>query len=346
MSFIQMPAERKIVRGTGREGVKIAIVGDYTSRFDALAGKPFSGTVGDVLQRCLHGAGLISGDVYLTNVFKSETKLGGKLANTDFFHEGKKKFTEVGEEHARMLRSELNDLDVNVIIPAGNPALMALTNYNSVAKYRGYVCESTKLNKVRKLIPTNSFSQSVRAYTNRYTIVADLKKAKKESAYPDIRRPDIQVIYEYASIEELIQWLEYIAAGSIVSFDIEVINYEVASISFAITPNISVVVPIGNSDLKPHGWTEWEELLIWRWVQKILGTPDIPKVAQNGMFDIHFLAVNAGVIVRGPLHDTMIGHHIMYPELPKGLGFIGSIYCGSQEYWKDLVKFDNIKGEN
>jgi len=33
----------------------------------------------------------------------------------------------------------------------------------------------------------------------------------------------------------------------------------------------------------------------------------------------------------------------MYPELPKGLGFLGSIYCGSQEYWKDMVKFDDIK---
>lgn len=347
MPFIQMPAERKIVPGTGREGVKIAIVGDYTSRFDAIARKPFSGTVGDVLHKCLHSANLIAGEVYLTNTFKSETKLGGKQANFDFFDEKKKKFTALGLEHVEILHDELNRLKgINVIVAAGLPALMALTDFNSISKYRGYVCATTKLRETKKLIPTNSFTHAVRAYLSRYTIQTDLKKTKIQSASPEIIRPDIKIVYDYSGLEELIQWFEYLAAGCILSFDIEVINYEIASISFAITDNISVVVPIGNSDLKPEGWSIEEEAVIWRWIQKLLGTEDIPKVAQNGMFDIHFLATNMGILVRGPLHDTMIGHHIIYPELPKGLGFIGSIYCGAQEYWKDLVKFDNIKGES
>ncbi len=42
----------------------------------------------------------------------------------------------------------------------------------------------------------------------------------------------------------------------------------------------------------------------------------------------------------------MIGHSVMFPEFPKGLDFLGSLYCGSQAYWKDAVKFDNIKGES
>jgi len=41
--------------------------------------------------------------------------------------------------------------------------------------------------------------------------------------------------------------------------------------------------------------------------------------------------------------DTMIAHSIMYPEMLKGLGFLTSMYCGSQEYYKNMVKFDNIK---
>ena len=61
------------------------------------------------------------------------------------------------------------------------------------------------------------------------------------------------------------------------------------------------------------------------------------------MFDIPFLLTRAGVDVRGPIHDTMVGHSVLYPELQKGLGFLGSIYCGAQEYWKDTVKFKNIK---
>ena len=43
---------------------------------------------------------------------------------------------------------------------------------------------------------------------------------------------------------------------------------------------------------------------------------------------------------------AMIAHSIMYPELLKGLAFLGSMYCGSQEYWQDMVHFDNIKEES
>ena len=70
------------------------------------------------------------------------------------------------------------------------------------------------------------------------------------------------------------------------------------------------------------------------------------KIFQNGVFDIHFLAVQCGIHVQPPIDDTMIAHHLMYPEMLKGLGFLGSMYCGAQEYWKDMVKFDNIKEES
>jgi hypothetical protein len=35
----------------------------------------------------------------------------------------------------------------------------------------------------------------------------------------------------------------------------------------------------------------------------------------------------------------------MYSELPKGLAFLVSIYGGVQAYYKDMVKFTNIKEE-
>ena len=70
------------------------------------------------------------------------------------------------------------------------------------------------------------------------------------------------------------------------------------------------------------------------------------KVVQNGIFDIHFLLTRCGIEVRGPIQDTMIAHSIMYPELRKGLDFLGSIYCGTQAYWKNMVKWDNIKEDS
>jgi hypothetical protein len=177
-------------------------------------------------------------------------------------------------------------------------------------------------------------------------IVADLKKARMESTFPEIVRPERTLIYEYSSVEEALQWMEFLVTQPELAFDIEVINYAVSCISFSPRPDLGVVIPIANSDFRPQGWTEDEEVMLWRGIQNVLGNPSSTKIVQNGSFDIHFLLTECGVTVAGPIRDTMIGHSVMFPELPKGLDFLGSIYCGSQEYWKDSVKFKNIKDES
>jgi len=65
---------------------------------------------------------------------------------------------------------------------------------------------------------------------------------------------------------------------------------------------------------------------------------------------VHFLLTRCSIVVE-PLtaemyEDTMVAHSIMYPEMLKGLGFLTSMYGGSQEYYKNMVKFDNIKEES
>jgi len=246
-----------------------------------------------------------------------------------------------------MLHTELNNIGVNVIVAAGNPALMALTGLSSVAKFRGYVSGTTRLATVRKLIPTHSPGATLRgAYTHRHMIVADLMKAKREGQFPELIRPDRQLVFDYQTVEEALEWLAYYETQDLICFDIEVINFEVSCISFASSANVACVIPIGRTVFHPHGWTEDEELQLWRGVQKVLGNPKSTKIVQNGMFDIHFLLTRNGIVVRGPIHDTMVGHSVMFPELPKGLDFLGSIYCGTQAYWKDSVKFKNIKEES
>lgn len=348
MSFMPQISSR-LVPGVGKPTSKIAIVGDFTTPFDDKELRPFVGPNGTVLETCLHAAGLIRGEVYLTNIFKSKSMLAGKHAGEDFFTKkgAKRSFTAKGDEHARMLITELNAISPNVIVAMGDPAFKALTQFDSTAKYRGYVCASNSLNVVRKVIPTHSPTFSVRGnYINRHLIVMDLRKAKTESEFPELIRPARTLIYDYSSVEEALQWLDYLYEQPEITFDIEVINYEVSCISFSPRPDLGIVIPFGHSDYRSHGWEELDELQLWRGVQRVLGNPETTKVVQNGSFDIHFLLTRCGVEVRGPIRDTMIGHSVMYPELPKGLDFLGSVYCGAQEYWKDSVKFDNIKGES
>ncbi len=348
----KIPGSRQ-VKPIGDPYAKICIIGDFTDNFDLAAGRPFAGPAGSVLESCLHQAGLIRAETYLTNVIKTtptgKIKHASTGANAEFCTiggNGKVNFTEAGMRQVAALREELQSVHANVYVTAGAAAFAALCGGRKLTKFRGYVRDSAGFARKPggaelKVIPTFSPAETIRGmYINRTVIAIDLGKAKIESVFPEIRRPHRQLVYQYDSMEEALSWLEVLEKAPVLAFDIEVVNYEVACISFSNSRDLGVVIPITDR------WTEEEELYIWRGIQRLLGNPETIKVAQNGIFDIHFLLTRIGVEVRGPLHDTMIGHSVMFPELPKGLGFLGSIYCGAQAEWKSTVKFDDVKGDS
>lgn len=342
--FLSVKPQVRACPPYGSKQSKIAIVGDIASPFDMQSLKPFSGPAGTVLESCLHAAGLISADVYMTNVIKVKSTQKVRQDNKDdneFFDGKKGTFKPMGMEWLHSFREEMETVDANVIVALGRPAFAACAGLHSLSKYRGYFFPSKDMPKECKVIPSHHPSQSIRGmYTYRHLLVHDLSKAKAEWDSPKLVRPERQLIWEYANVEEALGWLDYFLGQDLLGFDIEVINYEVSCISFSSKPDLAIVIPIADR------WREEEELLIWRKISQLLGNPNSTKVVQNGMFDIHFLLMKQGIVVRGPLHDTMIAHSVMYPEFPKGLGFLGSLYCGTSQYWKDTVKFTNIKDES
>jgi uracil-DNA glycosylase family 4 len=344
MSF--MPTPTREIRPEGSRQSKIAIVGSFTDGFDSNALKPFQGGGGNILEQCLHHAGLIRGECYLTHLFKERVKNEFELAyakkNTSEWV-----FTPRGQREVERLREELSATEANVIVACGGAAAAALAGIRKLASLRGYVFESIGLKDVRKVIPTHHPSAAIRGmFTYKHMLACDLQKAKVESKFRELKRPERITVYNFDSAAEVVRWIEYFEDSSELAVDIEVTNFEVSCVSLANRANVAVVVPIGKTVFKPQGWTLEEELVIWRALQRLLGNDDIPKILQNGIFDIQFLLANIGLEVRGEILDTMIGHSCMWPDLPKGLGFLGSIYCGAQEYWKDMVKFDNIKEES
>ena len=85
---------------------------------------------------------------------------------------------------------------------------------------------------------------------------------------------------------------------------------------------------------------------MWEIVKSILASSRIPKLFQNGLYDIAFLWRAAGIPVKGALHDTMLLHHALQPEMKKGLGFLASIYA-DEGAWKEMrAKAETIKGDN
>lgn len=352
-SFFPTMTKRRIP-AEGNPKAKIAIIGEAGGVQEEKLGRPFVGHAGGVLDQCLHSAGLLRHDVYLTNVFKFHPP-GNNIA--PYFSEESMRFTELAQPHLDELIEEISKIRANVLIPVGNTALAAVVGETPpwrINKIRGYVVEARDEVDNRKVIPSihpasvlygggpkKKSGDRISPYIQRYYIVNDFKKAKAEAAFPEIRRPERDLLIP-DSIKNALEWLDYFNTCKRIAVDIEVVNFEVSAISFADSPKQSMSFPLYHNI-----FDEAEEIVLWKGIAKVLGNKKIVKVFQNGIFDIHILMMQCGVVVEPitpeMIEDTMIAHSVMFPEMLKSLLFLGSLYCGAQEYWKDLVKFKNIK---
>lgn len=108
-------------------------------------------------------------------------------------------------------------------------------------------------------------------------------------------------------------------------------------ISFARAKDDALVVPF--LDPVRPGWSYWPsqdlEERAWGSVVRLLESP-IPKLWQNGMYDFQYL-MNMKIKLVACHHDAMLLHHSIYPEMLKGLGFLGSVY-GNEPAWKLMRK--------
>jgi DNA polymerase I-like protein with 3'-5' exonuclease and polymerase domains len=153
-------------------------------------------------------------------------------------------------------------------------------------------------------------------------------KAPTEAAFPEVRRPPCTIWIE-PSLPDIERFLnDHIRGCRILSVDIETSGSRVTCIGFAPTHDLALVIPF-DDDRRP-GRSYWptpeDERQAWEIVRGILEDPTIPKVFQNGLYDIAFLWRSYGIRTFGATHDTMLLHHALLPESLKSLGFMGSVY--------------------
>jgi len=85
--------------------------------------------------------------------------------------------------------------------------------------------------------------------------------------------------------------------------------------------NVAVAFPLLDLRLLPEA-LELELLVLLR---QILTDEQITKIFQNAPFDMGVLD-RKGLRVRGPICDTMGLHHLVQPDIPHDLGFMGHTY--------------------
>jgi DNA polymerase len=326
---------------------KIAIVGEAPGQSEVEQGIPFVGASGKELDRCLEAAGIERYYSLITNVFlerppnndvkyftvtKNQIPPDYNFPPMTYFGGQVRYIAPQYTDCLKRLHDELIATRPNVVISLGNTATWALCAIGHISKNRGTVIPSTLVPSL-KVIPTYHPAAVLRSYDLRPVLIADLMKAHNESTFPEIIYPS-RKIYIEPSIPDLYDFEQrFLSNASIIAFDIETTaNQFVSCISFAPTKDIALVVPF--IDQRKNDYNYWscsDEILAWEWVNKILSSP-IPKVGQNGLYDIQYLKKHH-IHINNYLHDTMLFHHALYPEMEKSLGFMGSVYT-NEKPWK------------
>lgn len=339
-----MPEILPCIKPIGPLNAKIVSVGEAPGEQEELTGIPFIGQSGQEYDRMLEEAGLRRRDLYLTNVFLTRPP-NNKL---DHFLVGSKDGAgckELGPVrtgkylHKAMLpeihrlHSELKTVKPNLIIATGATALWAIIGSGGISKVRGTVLQS----RFGKVLPTFHPATVLYDLSNRPLIISDLRKAAFEQDFPDIRRPKRSIIIE-PTLEEVTSTLCLIRSSvPITSCDIETWKKSISIIGFAWAKDKAIVIPF----LHPGGryWTRNEEIIVRKEINLTLCCETLSKLFHNGMFDMQYLLYE-GYSIRGEVHDSMILHHAMFPELQKSLGFLGSIYT-NETGWKAM----RVRGE-
>jgi uracil-DNA glycosylase len=233
------------------------------------------------------------------------------------------------------LRAEIEEAQPNLVVALGSTALWALLGTHGIGAHRGTTTLS-QLVPSQKMLGTYHPAGVIYQWSLRSTVIADLMKAENEARHADIIRPvrHIHVCPDIEDVETTTDWL--LANAKILSPDIETMKGQIRCIGFAWTRSDAIVIPFVHN-LSGKNYWDWEEheLRAWSCVRRLLESP-IPKVGQNFLFDLQYLT-RAGIQPRNCAHDTMLLHHVLYPELPKGLGFLASIYTNEMA-WKLLRK--------
>lgn len=340
---------------------KLLLVGEAPGEAEERKGVPFVGASGQLLDGLLEEVEIPRYSVGLTNVFnirphqnnlalwgaeRSDCHPDPSLPWT-FINAGKAPINgknkqvyvkpSVTQPALARLRAEIEKLNPNLILALGATAFAALTGVPSIGKSRGTLYPCT-LSPGRKVLGTYHPAAVLRQYDLRPICVVDLLKAKREACFPELRLRR-RALYVQPTISDLVEWERILTAAPRLACDIETFRGQITCIGFSPSAEASYVVPFFYSS-SSYWPTPDDEVIAYKIVRSILAGPS-EKIFQNGMYDIQYCS-KYGWRVNNFKHDTMILHHSLYPGMPKGLDFLGSIYC-NERAWK---QFRPRGGEN
>jgi len=314
-------------RGTPR--CPIWVIADAPLSTDIPKGYLFSGGLGYVFDKMLKDAGI--NDVYVTC----------RRPNTD-------------DKHAfAIVENNLNQYKPPFILPLEEvaswflkecePQKGAKSYKNQLSKYVGSLLESPKLNYPHYMMPLYGPIKAVQSWTERnITAFFDMQKLRLELEFWRKNnilqpRPYRDMKFHDMELDELMPYLTRFENAKLLSNDIETCYPKKDSEFY---PHPGYPVTLGLADSASFGISfnlfrknMAETKVLWRKLEPILY--EIPQLGQNFFnFDAKFLSSLGFRIDLTKVKDTMLRHHVLWPELPHKLQFQTRQYT-RETYYKD-----------
>lgn len=321
----------KYISGYGSRTSKIMILGDCPSYNDTVNGKLFSDS--RELDNLLKEAGLEKGSCWLTTVSKFHVPLPIKRSRTPFHKRAEEAGIDIQQQLIE-LQTEINTIKPNVILGLGKAPLYALKGKYNIGQFRGSILTGMG----HKFIPTYNPNGLHPAYPetefigywNKQVILFDIRRAIKQSAFPEVILPN-RNLHVARSSYDLHEFYERYKTHSKLSVDIEAGGHCVPiCIGLAFNKFHGLTVPLWNSD-GISNIPDNDLVNLWLMLSEILMNHDI--IGQNFNYDRDKIK-RLGFTIRHLVSDTMMKAFAINPELPKGLAFNTSIYT-EEPYYKD-----------
>jgi DNA polymerase I-like protein with 3'-5' exonuclease and polymerase domains/uracil-DNA glycosylase len=346
-----------MTRPVGPCPAKIMLVGEFPGEQEVLKGEPFVGYAGGELNNMLRDAGIMRNTCFVTNVIRTRPP-GNDIGN--FIAEKKSDITPahisvqgkmvlpVVRDGLTLLTREIEQCRPNVIIAFGNVSLWALTGKWGITSWRGSVLECNlglALDYKPKVIPVYHPSVILRNWAWRPIAVHDLKRAKTQSNFPAIIRPEYQFVIRpsfgqaVAVLQQLIAEADKRAGGPKLklSLDLETRAGHIACVGIAWSKLHAICIPLMCVE-RPEGyWPLEEEVHLYLLMKRLFLHAAVEGVGQNFIYDEQYF-YRWFLFMPNLARDTMLAQHSMFSNMQKGLDFLSSMYCEHHEYWKDEGK--------
>lgn len=319
--------------------VRLAFIGESVGAEEVKEGKPFAGAAGNELRLWCAEAGVDFEGAYLDNVYpvRRPEQLSEEMRER-FESECRHRLVAIAHE----IPAESGPF---VAVLLGNAALKAVRGLDGIMKHRGSVYHTHLAHIV--LAPVLNPAAVLRSTTWRRRCIYDMCRVKRilDEGYepppefghnimrlhgePELTDEDIKMLKEVRKIEGD-------SDDRCLAIDIETaaLDDRITCVGFCWegSPDNSFVFEWPLKSDRSH------KADLIRKTVRMLCESKVAKVLHNGLYDVWWLNMYAGISVNNWLWDTMNMAQVMFPADNLSLEYITSIYVPEINYYKDEGK--------